>query len=178
MSEGTATPAMVPVVESAVDNGAGTQDTTSVDGDDQSSYISPEEYAKLAKRKVKTKVDGKDVELTFEEMERGYSHNSAANKRMQEAAAERKAVAAEKAAMEKELAQLKDPKAVRAMLAKHLGEDGFSTLAHETVMEQLRKESMTPEEIKAEEDSRELNEYRTSKQKAAEEAKLAEQRLQ
>lgn len=39
-----------------------------------------------ATSKHKVKVDGKEVELTIEELKQGYSHGAAANKRMQEAA--------------------------------------------------------------------------------------------
>ena len=75
----------------------GTENNVSVENTSEetiSDSISAEEWAKLAKRKMKHKVDGKEVELSLEEALRGYSHSSAANKRMEQAAAERKAAAA------------------------------------------------------------------------------------
>ena len=138
----------------------------------ESDFITPDEVAKLAKRKVKHKVDGKDVEVTFEELQKGYAHNTAASKRMQEAAAERKAIQADKAAMEQEIARLKDPKEARKFLTKYLGDDGFSNLAHETVMEVLRKESMSPEQLQAEQDAEELRQHRESKKKQEEDSKI------
>ena len=131
-------------------------------------YLSPEEIATLSKKKVKHKVDGKDVETSFEELQKGYAHNTAASKRMQEAAAERKAIQSDKANMDAEVAKLKDPKEAKAFLKKYLGDDGFSNLAHETVMEALRKEAMTPEEIQHEQDSEELKQYRDTKAKETE----------
>ena len=143
----------------------------------ESDFITPEEIAKLSKRKVKHKVDGKDVEITFEEMQKGYAHNTAASKRMQEAAAERKAVIADKQSLESELSKLKDPKEARKILSKYLGDDGFSNLAHETVMEALRKESMSPEQLQAEQDAEELKEHRNAKNKAAQDEKINSHRI-
>lgn len=140
-------------------------------GSSSTDYISPEEMASLSKRKVKHKVDGKEVELSIDEVLKGYSHGSAANKRFEEASALRKQAAQDKQSLESQLAQLKDPKAVRQVLKQYLGEDGFSNLAHETVAEALRRESMTPEELQAEEDRRELEDHRKSKKEQEESAK-------
>ena len=155
------TPAAAPAADvgvSGATNDGAAQDT-SVDNT-EFQPLDGEEWTKLSKRKVKHKVDGKDVELTLEEALKGYSHSSAANKRFEEAAAIKKQVQQDKMEMEKLLSNLKDPKAAKQLISKHLGEEGFSQLAHEHVMEALRRESMTPEELQSEEDARELKTYR------------------
>ncbi len=137
-------------------------------------FISPEEFAKLSSKKVKRVIDGKEEILTLGEIEKGYGHSKAANKRFEEAAELRKQVAADKAKLESELSKLKDPKAVRQVLKEYLGEEGFSNLAHETVAEAFRRERMTPEQIQAEQEKRELEEFRNSKKQREEEAKKSQ----
>ena len=140
-------------------------------------YISEQEWEQLAKRKIKRRIDGKEVSLSLADVDRGYGHNQAANKRFEEAAQLKRQVAQDKAALEKAMAALKDPKEVKKFLSQHLGEEGFSNLAHEHVMEALRRESMSPEELQAEQDTRELDEYRQTK-KQQEEAKAKAERQQ
>lgn len=162
----TAAPAAADTGVSQATDG-GVQDTSNAP-DTADDYISDEEWAKLANRKVKRKIDGKDVTISLADYDKGYGHTQAANKRFEEAAAIKKQAAADKAEMEKMLAQLKDPKAAKQFLSKHLGEEGFSNLAHEHVMEAMRREAMSPEELQAEQDSRELDEYRAEKKRQQE----------
>ena len=167
MADGIGAP-VTPQIEASTGN----ESTGNEQLSQESDFITPEEAAKLSKRKIKHKIDGKDVEVTFEELQKGYAHNTAASKRMQEAANERKAIRADKQAMEAEIARLRDPKEARKILSKYLGDDGFSTLAHETVMEALRKESMSPKQLQAEADAEELRQHRNAKNKAAEDEKI------
>jgi hypothetical protein len=170
----------VPVTSAPADPGSGNsaEVTSNVTHSENSEpeFLSDEEYAKLSKRKVKHKVDGKEVALTFEELTKGYSHGSAANKRFEEAAELRKQAATDKKELEAQIARLKDPKAAREFLSKHLGEEGFSNLAHETVAEALKRELLSPEELQAEQEKRELEEFKAQKKAKEEEShKLARQ---
>ncbi len=168
--EGMANPAAGAAPTAGVPAGeAVAGESVSSEGKEEPGLLGDDEWGKVAKRKVKHKVDGKEVEISLEEALRGYSHSQAANKKFEEAATARKQVDADKRAMEEQLKQLKDPKAVRKLLSQHLGDEGFKQLAHEEVMEALRREAMTPEELQAEEDRRELEEFKKEKVKRQEE---------
>lgn len=119
-------------------------------------------------KKYKVKVDGKDAEVTEDELIRGYAHMTAANKKFQEAAMTRKQ-AEEFIGMLKTnpLKVLKDPR---------LGHDARK-LAEEFLVEEMQKELMTPEQkelYEAKEKLRANEEKEKSETKQKEEAQLAE----
>ena len=162
MSEGITT---APVTETPVNTA-----TTPV----VEEFISPEEFTKLSSKKVKRVIDGKEEVLTLGELEKGYGHSKVANKRFEEAAELRKQVASDKQKLERELSRLRDPEAARQILSQYLGEDGFSNLAHKFVADAFRKEMMTPEQRKADEERRELESLRDLKKQREEEANNAQ----
>lgn len=93
----------------------------------------------------KVKIDGQIVELPLEEVTAGYQRTSAANKRLAEAAAERKKVEAERA----EVAKMKEY--LRKNPTKALLEDGVDlndVIAHyeEVLWERIQDEKRSPEE--------------------------------
>lgn len=93
------------------------------------------DIAKEAIRKHKLKVDGQEVEVDDEELKRGYTHQRAANKILQEGKAARKQ-AEEFIAMMKDKGKLWDA-------AKKLGHDPRK-LAEEYLAAQLEDELMDP----------------------------------
>lgn len=107
-------------------------------------------------KKYKVKVEGKETEVTEEELLRGYSHATAANKKFQEAAMTRKQA-------EEFIGLLKtNPKKV--LTDPRLGVD-FRKLAEEYLIEEMERDQWTPEQ-------KELSEVK-AKLAAAEEEKKA-----
>lgn len=108
---------------------------------------------------VKVKVDGQIVELPLEEVTAGYQKISAANKRLAEAAQERKKIEAEFQDVQRMKAyMLKNPtKALR-----EFGVDQKDLLAHyeEVLWEQIQEEKRSPEEKEAIKAKREIEALR------------------
>ncbi len=93
------------------------------------------DIAKEAIRKHKLKVDGQEVEVDDEELKRGYTHQRAANKILQEGKAARKQA-------EEYISMMKDPHKFYEA-AKKLGHDPRK-LAEEYLASQLEDELMDP----------------------------------
>lgn len=111
-------------------------------------------------RKYKVKLDEDEMEVDEDELLRGYTHAKAANRKFQEAAAERKRAAEEKAKAERLYQQLKtDP-------FKAISELGLNPreLSEEFLLKELEKESWTPEQKKAFELEQKVKEYETKEQ--------------
>jgi hypothetical protein len=109
------------------------------------SSASESSSAPTAPQMVKVKIDGQIVELPLEEVTAGYQRTSAANKRLSEAAAERKKVEAERA----EVAKMKEY--LRKNPTKALLEDGVDlndviTHYEEVLWERIQEEKRSPEE--------------------------------
>jgi len=138
----------------------------------QESGATPSDASKEEKPK-KRKIKVKDEEIDEEEVARGYLHAREANKRFQEAAAERKA--AEKAKEEaKKLAEERfeklksDPFSVLAELGLNPRE-----LSEEYLIRQLEKEMMSPEQKEKLDLEEKLKSYeqKEAERKAEEEAR-------
>ena len=104
---------------------------------------------------VSVKIDGQIVQLPLEEVTAGYQRTSAANKRLSEAAAERKKVEAERA----EVAKMKEY--LRKNPTKALLEDGVDlndVIAHyeEVLWERIQDEKRSPEEKESLKTKREM----------------------
>jgi hypothetical protein len=130
----------------------------------------------LKSRKHKTKVDGKEVELDYDELTRGYGHTKAANARMQEAAEMRKAAEAaqkrEKALMDSIYGWKQDPtKAFEAL--EQLGID-VDSISHDRVLKKMAYEMMSEQEREAFDAKRELEKYKAREAKEAEERRKQE----
>lgn len=95
------------------------------------------EAAREAIRKYKVKVDGTDMEVDENELLRGYSHQKAANKILQEGKAARKQA-------EQFIQMMKDPEQFYEV-AKKLGHDPRG-LAEKYLVHQLEEEMMDPRE--------------------------------
>lgn len=93
------------------------------------------EAAKEVMRKYKLKVDGQDVEVDEEELKRGYSHQKAASKILNEGKAARKQA-------EEFVSMMKDPARLMEAITK-LGHDPRK-LAEEYLVSQLQDEQMDP----------------------------------
>lgn len=125
---------------------------TAVKGDD----VKTSDPVKIESKKYKVKVEGKEVEVPEDELVRGYSHATAANKKFQEAATMRKQA-------EEFIGLLKtDP--LKVLKDPRIGHD-VRKLAEEYLIAEMEKEAMTP-------DQRELADAR-EKLKVAEEEKKA-----
>jgi hypothetical protein len=119
-------------------------------------------------KKHKAKVDGKEAEVDYDELVRGYGHNQAANARMREAAELKKAAEArEKSLYDSIYSWKQNPTSAFEALEK-LGID-VESLAHERVLKKMQYEMMTPEEREAFDAKRELETYRERDKRLAEE---------
>jgi len=119
-------------------------------------------------KKHKAKVDGKEAEVDYDELVRGYGHNQAANARMREAAELKKAAEAREKSLYDSIYSWKtNPTSAFEALEK-LGID-VESLAHERVLKKMQYEMMTPEEREAFDAKRELETYREKDKRLAEE---------
>lgn len=129
------------------------------DSDDNEGNKVPavDEMAELAKKKYRMKVDGKDTELTVEEMARDYSLKQASMKRFEEATKIKKQ---SDAFME---ALLKDPKSV--LSHPTFAERGLNlrSFAESILKEEIEREMLTPEELEYKKERSELEELRREK---------------
>lgn len=124
----------------------------------------------LKSRKHKAKVDGKDLEVDYDELVRGYGHTAAANARMREAAEARKqadaATKREKAIMDSIYGWKQSPdKAFEAL--EQLGID-VDSIAHDRVLKKMAYEMMSDVERKAFDAESELKKYKAREQQEAE----------
>jgi hypothetical protein len=114
----------------------------------------------LKSRKYKAKVDGKDLDIDYDELVRGYGHSSAANARMREAAELKKAAETrEKALMDNIYGWKENPTAAFEALEK-LGID-VDSISHERVLKKMQLEMMSPEERKVYDMEQELSKYKS-----------------
>ena len=121
----------------------------------------------LKSRKYKAKVDGKESEVDYDELVRGYGHNSAANARMREAAELKKAAESrEKALMDNIYGWKENPSNAFDALEK-LGID-VDSISHERVLKKMQLEMMSPEERRAYDMEQELSRYKSRDAKEAE----------
>ena len=121
----------------------------------------------LKSRKYKAKVDGKESEVDYDELVRGYGHNSAANARMREAAELKKAAESrEKALMDNIYGWKDNPTSAFDALEK-LGID-VDSISHERVLKKMQLEMMSTEERRAYDNEQELTKYRSRDAKEAE----------
>lgn len=118
-------------------------------------------------KRHKLKVDNEEIEVDEEELKRGYAHNKAASKRMEEAAAYRKQA-------EQAFAMLKDPAQLRKLLEDPRVGIDLRKFAEEYVWEHMQEEALTPEQKKQKAVERELEKYRTSEKERAEAAERTE----
>ncbi len=118
------------------------------------------EEARAEIRKHKLKVDGQEVEVDEEELKRGYSHQKAANKILQEGKAAKKQ-AEEFISMMKDKGKLFDA-------IKKLGHDPRK-LSEEFLMSQLEEELLDPRERELKTVSQKLKHYEDLEKKQQEE---------
>lgn len=134
------------------------------EGDKKAVKSKPKEDKKESQKiKLKTKVDGKEVEeeLELEAIQRDYQKFKAADKKFQEAAAMRKQA--------EEFISLLKTNPAQVLAHPSIGLD-VRKLAEEYLAEQLQYESLTPEQRKAAEDRKRLEEYEKREQEAAKQA--------
>lgn len=124
-------------------------------------------------QKHKAKIDGKEAEVDYDELVRGYSHNQAANARMREAAELKKqAEARERALYDSVYGWKQNPVSAFEALEK-LGID-VDSIAHERVLKKMQYEMMKPEQREAFDAKRELETYRQKEKREAEERRQKE----
>jgi hypothetical protein len=129
----------------------------------------------LKSRKHKTKIDGQETELDYDELLRGYGHSQAANKRMQEAAEVRKAAEARERKLHEHIRSWKDDPKKAFSALKELGID-VQSHAHDMVLEQMKLDMMSEAERKAYDNEKMLSEYQ--KRDEIEAQRRKEQELQ
>ncbi len=121
--------------------------------------------AKPTQAKFKVKVDNQETEVSEEELVKGWLHAKAANERFQAAAAERKALEAERAKIAEDKAAAesmreafkKDPWAVLSSLG--MSDADIRNLTEDKLIAFLEQEQMSPEQKKAREMEAKLKEY-------------------
>ena len=127
---------------------------------------SPTEKAE-AKRRYKVKVDQEEIEVDEDELKRGYAHNKAAAKRMEQAAELRKQYEREvqiAKGFEQWIDNVKNnPEAVFSLL-EQLGHNP-DDLAMKRAAERLKYEYMSEQERRAYDNERELSRYRDLEQR-------------
>lgn len=124
--------------------------------------------AEEAIKKYKVKVDGQELEVDEQELLRGYSHQKAANKKLQEGLAARKQA-------EEFIKMMKDQSSLFDVIQK-LGHDPRK-LAEQYLAQQLQEEMLDPKEKEFRDAQRKLKAYEDMerKQKEAAEAQVKEQ---
>lgn len=129
------------------------------------------EAAREAIRKHKVKVDGQELEVDDEELKRGYAHQKAANKRLQEGMAAKKQA-------EEFIKMMKDPAKVKEVMTK-LGytREQIRKMSEEVLAAELEEELMDPRERDLRDAKMRLQKYeelekaqREAKQKKIDEA--------
>lgn len=160
----------------AMDGGAPTQDVSASLEPQENLAISDTESKKPAEvpsfkgTKHKVKVDGKELEVAYEDLIKSYTLEQAGFKRMEEAAEYRKRV--------EQYDQLfdnleKNPKLLRE-LAKTLNHD-FDKLAEEALFEKYNYERMTPEQRRLHELEEKERRWTEQEERAKQEAARAEE---
>lgn len=124
-------------------------------------------------QKHKAKVDGKEAEVDYDELVRGYGHNQAANARMREAAELKKAAEAREKSLYDSIYSWKTNPAAAFEALEKLGID-VEGLSHERVLKKMQYEMMTPEERKNFDAQRELETYKQKEKREAEEKRQQE----
>lgn len=119
------------------------------------------EAAQEALRKFKLKVDGQEVEVDEEELKRGYTHQKAANKKLQEGL-KAKRQAEEFITLMKDKGKLFDA-------LKKLGHDPRK-LSEEFLASQLEEEMLDPREKELRQARQKLKEYEEQEQRKKEDA--------
>jgi hypothetical protein len=109
-------------------------------------------------KKYKVKIDGKDEEVEEAELLKGYSHGTAANKKMQEAAALRK--------QSEEFVNLLRTDPWKLLEDPRLGHNARK-IAEEYVWKKIQEDQMTPEQKELAEARQKLTSYEEEKKAAA-----------
>lgn len=120
------------------------------------------EAAKEAIRKHKLKVDGQEVEVDDEELKRGYTHQRAANKKLQEGLKAKKQA-------EEFITLMKNPEKVREVMEK-LGytRQQIREMSEKFLTAELEEEMLDPKEKELRATKKQLDDYR-AKEKAEKE---------
>jgi hypothetical protein len=126
----------------------------------------------LKSRKHRVKVDGKEAEVDFDELVKGYTHGAAANARMREAAEARKELEAARQRERQILESMRNPDSIFEMAQKQ-GID-IDSYMHDRVLKKMQYEMMSPEERASYERDRKLEQYEARDKKEAEAKQQAE----
>ena len=126
----------------------------------------------LKSRKHRVKVDGKEAEVDFDELVKGYTHGAAANARMREAAEARKELEAARQRERQILESMRNPDSIFEMAQKQ-GID-IDSYMHDRVLKKMQYELMSPEERASYERDRKLEQYEARDKKEAEARQKAE----
>lgn len=126
----------------------------------------------LKSRKHRVKVDGKESEVDFDELVKGYTHGAAANARMREAAEARKELEAARQRERQLLESMRNPDSIFE-IAKRQGID-IDSYMHDRVLKKMQYEMMSPEERASYERDRKLEQYEAREKKEAEARQKAE----
>lgn len=121
--------------------------------------------------RFKVKVDGREVEVTQDELLRGYSVNSAAQRRMDEAARIKREADARQQRFE---AAKKDPKLARQVLLETLPPEVLNQVAEELIYEQIEQHQMSPEQRRIAELEQELARQAEEREQQAQAAQQQE----
>jgi hypothetical protein len=145
-------PAANPVAEQVVEQNINETNTNGIPGS-----LPGETRAETQARLYRVMVDGQELEVDENELKRGYAHNRAAAKRMEEAAMTRK-----EAETVLKMFQENPREAF-----KLLGKDARK-FAEEIINEELREAMLTPEQRELRDYKRELERYQQAEKQARE----------
>jgi hypothetical protein len=126
----------------------------------------------LKSRKHRVKVDGKESEVDFDELVKGYTHGAAANARMREAAEARKELEAARQRERQILESMRNPDRLFEIAQKQ-GID-IDSYMHDRVLKKMKYDLMSPEERASYERDRKLEQYEAREKKEAEARQKAE----
>ena len=133
----------------------------------------PQEPPKPSKRQYKYKADGQDIaeELDDNELASRLALSKTANRKMQEAAQQRKQV-------EQLLIRLKENPSEVLLDDRVMGSKKFREIAEQFLIEQIQLEQMTPEERMHMEKDKKLSEYERQEKQRAEDQKRQQESQQ
>ena len=101
--------------------------------------------------KHRVSVDGKDIEVDYDELRRGYGHQSAANQKFRQAAELEKAAKDRQAYAEGIIRRIDDPKGALQMLTEKYGPKQARDLFESYLIEQMEYEQLPESERRARE---------------------------
>lgn len=130
----------------------------------------------FASTKHRVVVDGKEIEVDYEELRRGYAHRAAANQRLQEAAEARKALQQKEQYLQSLLSRFENPQDALTLLTEKYGKKQARELMEAWLIGEMEYEAMPEAERRARELEEKLKTLEAEKEETEKERKERERR--